>query len=309
MSVIIKPVETRSDLKKFIKFGSDLFEGNPYYCPPLLFDEYNTFNRKKNPALDHCDFINFIAYKDNKVVGRITGIINHIANETWNRKRLRFGWFDFIDDMEVSEALLQAIVNWGKVHGMDELNGPLGFTDFDHQGLLIEGFEYSSPMACLYNYPYYADHLEAYGLKKEIDWIEYRIYTPEEVPERMNRIAEVVMQRNELNIVKVKNSKELKKRFGYEYLDVIDQAYRPIYNFQPLTDKQKMYYAKMYFSIVNYDFVTIVTNKKGGVVGIGVGMPDISDALRKSKGKLFPTGWYHLIKALKPKRCQYLIYF
>ena len=155
--------------------------------------------------------------KDGKVVGRITGIINHIANDAWKSKRLRFGWFDFIDDMEVSHALLQAVLNWGKAHGMEQFNGPLGFTDFDHQGLLIEGFEYSSPMACLYNYPYYADHIEAFGFQKEVDWIEYRIYTPDEVPERMNRIAEVVMQRNNLKIVKVKSSKELMKRYGYEY--------------------------------------------------------------------------------------------
>ena len=302
MAVEIKQVQTSKELMQFVRFANELYKENPYYCPVLEFDEINNFNRSKNPALDHCKFVNFLAFKDGKVVGRISGIINDIANEAWGQKRLRFGWFDFIDDLEVSAALLQAIVNWGKIHGMDELNGPLGFTDFDHQGLLVEGYEYSSPMACLYNYPYYKDHLEAFGLTKEIDWIEFRIYTPDEVPERMNRMAEIVMQRNGLKIVKVKNKRELIKRYGYTYLDVIDEAYQIIYNFQPLTEKQKKYYCEMYFGLINYDFLTLIVNREDEIVGVGVGMPDISDALRKCGGKLFPLGWYHINKALKTKQ-------
>ena len=160
--VTIKEVKSKSDLNRFIKFGIDLYKGNKYFCPPLIFDEKNTFNRKKNPAYDFSDSVLYLAYKDNRLVGRIAGIINNIANETWNKKRLRFGWFDFVDDLEVSRTLLDAVRDWGKSKGMNEMNGPVGFTDFDHQGLLIVGFEYDSPMASLYNYPYYERHFDDY---------------------------------------------------------------------------------------------------------------------------------------------------
>ncbi|MBF0976167.1 MAG: hypothetical protein HXK55_01945, partial [Bacteroidetes bacterium] len=163
--VTIKEVKSKSDLNRFIKFGIDLYKGNKYFCPPLIFDEKNTFNRKKNPAYDFSDSVLYLAYKDNRLVGRIAGIINNIANETWNKKRLRFGWFDFVDDLEVSRTLLDAVRDWGKSKGMNEMNGPVGFTDFDHQGLLLVGFEYDSPMASLYNYPYYERHFDDYGLR------------------------------------------------------------------------------------------------------------------------------------------------
>ncbi|MBO7234712.1 MAG: N-acetyltransferase [Paludibacteraceae bacterium] len=300
--VTIKQVTTQKELKQFVQFGMDIFKGNPYYCPPLVFDEINTFDKSKNPALEVSEFVNYLAYRDDKIVGRICGIINHEANKAWNRQKVRFGWFDFIDDMEVSSALLDAVRDWGRSKGMRELNGPVGFTDLDHQGLLIEGFEHSAPMASLYNYPYYAAHLVNYGLQKEADWIEFQIQSPRQVPDKMQRVANIVKDKYQLNVVKVKNSRELRKRFGYEYFDVIDKAYQPLYNYQPLTKKQKEYYCNMYFPLLNFDFVTIVTNEKEEIVAVGVGMPDISDALRKAKGKLFPFGWYHIIKALKAKK-------
>ena len=205
--------------------------------------------------------------------------------------------------MAVSQALLEAVQAWGKTHGMTEMNGPVGFTDFDHQGLLIEGFEYSSPMASLYNYPYYEKHFEAFGLRKEIDWIEYRLTMPDEVPPRMKRLAGVVMEKSKLTIHKIRSIKELKKYYpNNEYLDVIDQAYQKLYNYQPLTEKQKTYYSNMYFPLLNFDFITIVINELKEIVGVGLGMPDISDALRKAKGRLFPFGWYHILKALKAKK-------
>ena len=300
--VTIKQVTTQKELKQFVQFGMDIFKGNPYYCPPLVFDEINTFDKSKNPALEVSEFVNYLAYRDDKIVGRICGIINHEANKAWNRQKVRFGWFDFIDDMEVSSALLDAERDWGRSKGMKELNGPVGFTDLDHQGLLIEGFDHSAPMASLYNYPYYAAHLVNYGLQKEADWIEFQIQSPRQIPDKMQRVANIVKDKYKLNVVKVKNSRELRKRFGYEYFDVIDKAYQPLYNYQPLTKKQKEYYCNMYFPLLNFDFVTIVTNEKEEIVAVGVGMPDISDALRKAKGKLFPFGWYHIIKALKAKK-------
>ena len=185
---------------------------------------------------------------------------------------------------------------------MDGLNGPVGFTDFDHEGLLLEGYEYPAVMASLYNYPYYVRHMESYGLTKEADWVELQVYPPQGCPERLDRIANIVKERSHVRVDKVKNSRELVRKYGIEYMDVIDEAYQKLYNFQPMTIAQKNYYKNMYFPILNFDFVTIVVNEKDEIVGVGLGMPDISDALRKCDGKLFPFGWYHLLKALKAKQ-------
>lgn len=304
MSVEIREVKTSRELKLFIRFANNLYKDCQPYTPVLEFDELNTFNVKKNPSLEHCQFICYLAYKNEKIVGRICGIINKLANEHWDRKKVRFGWFDFIDDLEVSKALLNAVVAWGKANGMNELNGPVGFTDFDHQGLLLKGFEYISPMASLYNFPYYEKHFEEYGLAKEADWVEYQVFVPQEIPEKMDRVARAVKAKYNIRIDKVRTVKELKRKYGYSYFDVIDAAYQPLYNFQPLTDKQKQYYSNMYFPLLNFDFVTIAVNENNEIVGVGVGMPDISKALKQTQGRLFPFGWYKILKALKAKKME-----
>lgn len=298
MSVEIKKIANRIDLLRFVKFGNEFYSNCKNFCPSLILDEMATFNTKKNPAFDVCEHVLYMAYKNGKAVGRIAGIINHEANRKWGVKHVRFGWMDFIDDLAVSKALLDAVAEWGKSKGMDGLNGPVGFTDFDHQGLIVEGFDYLVPMASLYNYPYYVQHMEAYGLLKENDWIEMQIYPPQELPERFGRMAKIVQERSHVRVDKVKNCKELVQKYGTSYMDVIDQAYQKLYNFQPLTDRQKRHYCDMYFPLLNFDFVTVVVNEKDEVVGVGVGMPDISKALRKCKGKLFPFGWYRMLKAL-----------
>ena len=300
--ITIKEVKTKRELRRFVQFGIDLYKGNDCFCPPIIFDEMNAFNPSGNPALEVCNFILYMAYRNGEIVGRIAGIVNHRANEVWNVKKCRFGWFDFVDDYEVFKALLDSVAEWGRSKGMECLNGPVGFTDFDHQGLLIEGFDYNSPMASLYTHPYYIAHYERYGLCKEADWIEYQIHPPKEAPERMRRVAKFVEERYGLHTVKVKSVRELKKRYGYTYFDVIDAAYQKLYNFQPLTDKQKQYYCKMFFPLLNFDFVTMVANDKDEIVAVGVGMPSLSEVLRKCKGRLFPFGWYHLLKALKAKK-------
>ncbi|MBR6830361.1 MAG: N-acetyltransferase [Paludibacteraceae bacterium] len=302
MAVEIRPIQTKRELRQFIQFANDLYADCPYYCPPLFFDEMNCFDPERNPALQVCEFKLWMAYRGKEPVGRIAGIINHKANEKWNYKHVRFGWFDFIDDMEVSHALLDVVAAWGKEHGMDGLNGPVGFTDFDHEGLLLNGYDYPAVMASLYNYPYYVRHLDAYGLVKEADWVEIQVYPPTECPERLNRLAEAVKERSKVRVDKVKDTRELVRKYGIQYMDVIDEAYQKLYNFQPMTDKQKNYYKDMYFPLLNFDFVTIVVNEKNEIVGVAVGMPDISDALRKCGGKLLPFGWYHLLKALKAKQ-------
>lgn len=302
MSIEIKEARTKKEMKKFVRFGTELYEKNPYFCPQLEFDELNTLNPKKNPAFEVCESIYYLAYKEKKVVGRIAGIINRQANEAWNVKRVRFGWFDFIDDKEVSAALLDKIAQWGALKGMDSMNGPVGFTDFDHQGLLLEGFEYNSPMASLYNYPYYIEHFDSYGLKKESDWIEYRVYPPKILPERLERVAKMVLNRFNLRVDKVRSAKETIKKYGYTFFDVVDEAYKSLYNYSPLTEKQKKHYSKMFFPLLNYDFVTLVVNENDEIVGVGVSMPDISEALRKCKGRLFPFGFIHVLRALKAKK-------
>lgn len=304
MAVEIREITTNRGLKQFVRFGNDFYKDCEYFCPQLIADELDVFDPKKNPAHEVCEHILFMAYRDKKPVGRIAGIINHAANEKWNVKKVRFGWMDFIDDQEVSFALLDAVSEWGKSKGMDKLNGPVGMTDFDHQGLLIEGYDYLAPMASLYNYPYYVRHLEAYGLGKEADWIEYQINPQTELPERFARMDKIVRERANVRVDKVKNCQELVKKYGMQYMDVIDVAYQKLYNFQPLSDRQKKYYCDSYFPLLNFDFVTLVVNEKDEVVGVGVGMPDISQALRKCKGKLFPFGWYHMLKALRAKQME-----
>ena len=302
MSIVIKQLDKKRQLGKFVKFGIDLYKGNPYFCPPLIFDEKNTFKPIKNPALEVCDYVLYMAYKDGRPAGRIAGIVNRRANEKWNVKKCRFGWFDFIEDYEVFKALLDKVSEWGRQQGMDQLNGPVGFTDFDHEGLLLEGYDYNAPMASLYNYPYYVDFFERYGLEKEADWIEYQIQHPTDAPERMKRVAKIVEERSHVHAVKVRNAKELVKRYGYTFFDVFDIAYQKLYNYQPMTERQKQYYCQMYFPLVNYDFVTLVVNDDDKVVAVGVGMPSLSDALRKCRGRIFPLGWYYCIKALKAKK-------
>ena len=301
MAIEIRKITTKRDLLRFIKFGNEFYKDCENFCPALILDELDTFNPKKNPAFEVCEHILYMAYQENKPVGRIAGIINHEANRKWGVKHVRFGWIDFIDDLEVSQSLLDAVAEWGKSKGMDKLNGPVGFTDFDHQGLLIEGYDHLAPMASLYNYPYYVRHMEAYGLTKDNDWIEMQIFPPKDLPERFGRMAKIVQERSRVRVDKVKNCKELTEKYGLSYMDVIDVAYQKLYNFQPLTDRQKQHYCELYFPLLNFDFVTVVVNEKDEVVGVGVGMPDISKALRKCNGKLFPFGWYHILKALKAK--------
>ena len=276
--ITIKEVTTKRELRKFVQFGIDLYKGNCYHCPPIFFDEVNTFDPKSNPALEVCDFVLYMAYRNDEIVGRIAGIINHRANEAWGVKKCRFGWFDFIDDYEVFRSLLDAVAEWGRTHGMERLNGPVGFTDFDHQGLLIEGFDYNAPMASLYTHPYYIAHYERYGLTKEMDWIEYQITPPKQAPEKMRRVVGLVAERYNLHTVKVKNSRELRKRYGYTYFDVLDSAYQKLYNYQPMTPRQKQYYCKMYFPLLNFDFVTMVANENDEIVAVGLGMPSLSES-------------------------------
>lgn len=299
MSVVIKEVRTKSELKKFIWFGINMYKDCPYAAPPLMMDDLMNLSKGKNPALDFCDTAYFLAYRGKEIVGRIAGIIHPVANETWNHKNARFGWIDFIDDAEVSDALFDAVENWARSKGMDHLHGPLGFTDLDNEGALIEGYDKASTLATIYNYPYYIQHYERRGFVKEIDWNEYLITVPEVFPERFFRIAEVVKQRYNLKPVKLKSKKEVVKRYAKKIFDLLNESYKDLFGYTKLNDDQIYFYIKLYFSFFRLDTVVLVVDEQDNLVALGIGMPSFTKALQKAKGHLFPFGWWYMLQALK----------
>lgn len=302
MSVTIKSVACKRDLKKFIRFNYHLYKKNNFSVPDLYDDMLNTFNRKKNAAFEFCEAEYFLAYKRNELVGRVAGIINHRANETWGKKDVRFGWIDFIDDPEVSGALLDAVSGWGKSRGMDTIHGPLGFTDFDAEGMLIEGFDQLSTMATTYNYSYYPGHMERLGFEKDADWVEYKIYIPDAIPEKHKRISEIIQKKYNLKIKKYTSSRKLARDYGQVIFELMNEAYSPLYGFSSLSQGQIDQYIKMYLPIVDLRMLTLITDAGDRLVGVGISMPSLSVALQKAHGRLLPWGWYHLLKALFLKR-------
>lgn len=298
----IKEIEpTKANLKKFTQFQIDLYNGNPYFVPPLVSDDVATLSPEINPAFDFCDAVYFMAYRDGKPVGRIAGILNRQVNEHHKTKNARFGFIDFIDDAEVSEALLKAVENWARKKGMKKLIGPLGFTDLDHEGMLVEGFQELSTMATIYNHAYYARHMEKHGYKKESDWIEFLMEVPENIPEKYDRIADIVKKKFGLTVLKYKNRKRIKSEYGRALFHLINDAYDGLYEYSHLTERQIEYYIDIYLGLLNLDLVTLIVDKEGQLVGVGISMPSMSRALQKSKGKMLPFGWIHLLKGLKGK--------
>ena len=296
----IKKVETKEELKKFIRFNYEMYKDNPYSVPDLYEDMLNTFDRKKNGAFEFCEADYFLAYKDGKLVGRVAAIINHKANKTWNTQNVRFGWIDFIDDLEVSDALIRTVEQWGKERGMTHIQGPLGFTDMDAEGMLVEGFDQLGTMATIYNYPYYPQHMERMGFQKEADWIEMKLYVPEDgqVPEKHRRISEMVMKRYNLRIKKYTSSKKIREEYGEAIFELINEAFAPLYGYSALSPRQIKQYIDMYLPIVDLRMITLIIDENDKLVGAGLSMPSLSKALQKAKGKLFPFGWYHLAKVL-----------
>lgn len=291
----------KSNLKKFVKFQIDLYKGNNCYVPPLISDDVNTLNPKQNPAFDHCESAYFMAYDGNRPVGRIAAIINHQVNEKEQKKELRFGFVDFIDDEKVSKALFEAAQNWGKQKGMTQITGPLGFTDLDHEGMLIEGFDELGTMATIYNYPYYPKHLEKLGFVKDADWLEFVMDVPDGIPDKHNRIAEIVKKKFNLEVLKFTNRKLLKEQYGHALFELINDAYNDLYGYSRLNSQQIDYYVNMYLGLLNLELVTLIVDADKNLVGVGISMQSMSRALQKSKGKLWPFGWWHLLKGLKGK--------
>ena len=298
MSLIIKEVSSNKEWKDFIRFPEKLYKDNPYYVPSLEFDVKDTLSPKSNPAYDFCEAKMYLAYRDGECVGRVAAIVNNLANEQWNHKEVRFGWFDFIDDKEVSAALVAKVEEFGRERGMEDIVGPLGFTDFDPEGMLVEGYDRMSTMALIYNHPYYVEHIEALGFAKDVDWIEIRIELPEKLPEKFIRVAEFIQKRSKVHIQPVTKKMIKKEHYGEKLFALINECYKKLYDFTVLPEKMIRKYMDFYLGLLPLKYVSCVENEKGELVAFGVVMPSLAKVLQKTRGKLFPFGWIHLAKAL-----------
>ena len=302
MSIQIKTVSNLKEMKEFVRFGKKVYKGNICYVPSMPSDDFITFDREKNGAFDFSEAECYLAYKDGKIVGRVAAIINHKANEAWKVSQVRFGWFDFIDDINVSSALLEKVISFGKSRGMNQIVGPLGFTDFDPEGMLVEGFDRLSTMALIYNHPYYPEHMKKLGYYKETGWLEYRIEIPEEVPERHKRIAAAVKERYKLNVRKLTRSQIRKEKYGHKLFALINQTYCDLYGYSLLSERQIDQYVATYLSIVNTDMLTFIEDAQGDLIAAGISIPSMSKALQKCNGELFPFGWWHMLKSMYWKK-------
>ena len=298
MAVTIKEVVSRRDLRTFVNFPEKLYRDNPYYVPPLVFDQMDTLDQKKGAAQEFCDSKLFLAYKDGELAGRVAAIVNHRANEQWNHKEVRFGWIDFIDDPEVSKALMDQVEAFGRSFGMESVVGPLGFTDFDPEGMLIEGYDALSTMALIYNFPYYNDHMAALGFEKDADWIEYKVYIPQECPPRWDRMFNIISQRTNCHLRPLTRKIIHREDYGHKVFKCINDCYKDLYNFTVLPQQMADKYLGFYLSILDLDYLSMVENEKGELVAFGITMPSIARALQKCRGKLFPFGWWHVAKSL-----------
>ena len=312
MSLEIKKVENKRDLEQFIQFRYDLYRNNPYDAPNLHSDEVFTLSpwtKDPNGAFEFCDVEYYMALRDGKVVGRVAAIINRRYNEQWQRPCVRFGWFDFVDDLEVSAALLKAVEDFGRKNGMKEIIGPLGFTDMDPEGMLTFGFDELNTMATAYNYDYYPRHMEKMeGYEKDNDYVEYKVFVPKDgVPAKFRRVAELTMERYNLHIKKL-SKKEVfgPEQYGRKVFEVINGTFSHLYGYSQLSEKQIEQYVKMYLGYVDLELVTLIEDwntPDHKCIGVGITYPSLTRALQKCKnGRLFPFGWWHLLRAMKFKK-------
>lgn len=302
MAILIKAVTSRKDLKIFARFANNLYKGSRFYVPSMPWDDLNTFDKDKNGAFEFCEAGFYLAYRGSEVVGRVAAIVNSKANEAWKVRQVRFGWFDFIDDIEVSRALLDKVIEFGRERGMTQIVGPLGFTDFDPEGMLVEGFDRLSTMALIYNHPYYPEHMRKLGYVKETGWVEYRITIPEELPERHIKLARLVMERNGLKIRKLTRRQVKKEKYGRKLFELINETYCVLYGYSLLSEKQIDLYVDVYLGLVDLRMVTFIEDSEGNLIAAGVTMPSLSEALQKCRGELLPFGWWHLLKSMYLKK-------
>lgn len=302
-AIEIRKVESRYDLKKFIEFHYDLYKGNPYDVPNLYTDEVNTLRKDKNAAFEFCEAEYFMAFRDGRMVGRVAAIINHRANEKWQRKSVRFGWIDFVDDADVSAALFKAVEDYGRAKGMTEIVGPLGFTDMDPEGMLTWGFDQLGTMPTIYNYAYYPEHMERIeGWEVDNKYVEFKLYVPDTIPEKYAKIAAMIEKRYNLHVKKLTKKEVFEGGYGRKIFELINSTYKDLYGFSQLTDRQIDQYVDMYFPLADLSLITLIEdwNADHKLVGVGITIPSLSKALQKCRrGRLFPTGWWHVLRAIK----------
>jgi len=301
MHISVREVIRKHHLSKFVNFQYDLYKDNPYWVPPLRINELNAFLPDKNPAFEFCVVKKWLAYRDGHIVGRVAGIIDHRYIETWKYKAAKFGWMDFIDDPDVVSILYATVERWARENGMDAIHGPMQFTDFDSTGFLVEGYDEVSTFGAGYNHPYYITHTERNGYRKEVDYLEYQIRLQDEIPAKVERLAQVIARRNNLHLLSVKKTKELLP-YAHQIFDIINESYSHLDGFVPLTPKQIDHYVKQYFGLIEPDYVPVVLDCDNRVVGFGITMPSLSETLQRINGRLFPLGFIALMRARKNNR-------
>lgn len=298
MSVTIVPVQTKRQMRQFVNFTLELYKDCPYYVPELTIDTKATLDPKKNPAFEFCKAQPMLALREGRVVGRVVALINKRVNEVWNHKVVRFSWIDFIADYEVCKALLDAVCAWGRERGMNKLEGPMGFTDWDREGAMTSGFDRIATLATIYNYPYYVEYYERYGLGAGADWLEHLVTMPEVFPERYDKMANLIRDRYNLKVVFAKNNSELKNDHAKRIFALLNQCYAHLYGFSPVSDKQIDKYVADYIPFVDVSLIPLIYNQNDELVACAIVMPSLAKAMHRTHGKLFPFGWWHLVKSL-----------
>ena len=304
MEVTVRKVTGMRDMDDFVRLPRKLYRGVPQYVPDLEREVADSFLVAKNPGLEFCSVQPMVAYRDGVPVGRIAGIVNRKANERWQQRVVRFGMIEFIDDLEVSRGLLEAVERWGHDMGMDTIQGPMGFTDFDKEGMLVEDFHLAGTMNTIWNPEYYPRHMETLGYRKAVDWVQIRIQIPQEVPARYSRTAQYVRQQIGLRVVKLSRTDVIKRGYGQRVFQLLNEAYAPIFGFSALSERQVDDFVDRYLRMIDFRLVPVVLNEKGEPVGVAITIGSMTQAMQKADGRLWPTGWYHLLKALKWKRAE-----
>lgn len=297
-TVCVKKVETGKEMDDFVHFTRGHYAHCKQYVPDLEREVRDMFNPKRNAGLEFTDIQPFVAYRDGKPVGRIAGIINHHANQKWNKRNVRFGFIEFIDDQEVSRALLDAVAQWGRERGMDRIQGPMGITDFDKEGMLVEDFDLTGSVTAIYNYDYYPRHLEALGFEKEADWLQVRVEVPQEIPAKYQRVAQYCREQVGLRVVKV-TDKDIRGEYGKKIFHLLNAAYSPLFGYTELSEGQIDDFVKQYIAMVDKQFIPLVENEKGELVGVAITMTSMVEAFQRSGGRIWPFGWWPLLGGLK----------
>ena len=294
----VKQVLNSSDLELFIKFPMELYKGNPYYVPPLINEEKSIWVKEENPALQYSEAAQFLAYKGKNIVGRIAVMINHKEEKELGIRKVRFGWLDFIDDIEVSKALIDTAIEYAKSKGISKIEGPMGFTNLDKAGMLTNGFDKLATMIGIYNFDYYPKHMEQLGLVKEKEWVEFEINFPDTLPDKVEKFSKLIAEKYELELVKFKSKKDILPLVEPMF-KLLDDTYKHLSTYTPITQEQIKHYKEKYFKFIDKDYIVCIKDRYGSLVSFAITMPSYSKALQKAKGKLFPFGWWHLLNAGK----------